>query len=137
MLFIPDIGKLRLLDYHVQNLFFSGNLVARLYKNNHTPSAADVLADYDQADFQGYADINLNAWTTPIMSAELAITEGPPYLWECTAVPPDNDIYGIAWYDGSNSDILWVEVLVGGPVLIRAAGDRVLRHPIFSLTAQE
>ena len=48
---------------------FLNTCVLRLYKNNHTPAPTDTAASYTQADFTGYAAINLVAWGDAYLNA--------------------------------------------------------------------
>lgn len=46
-------------DYYRSLLLVSPYAVLRLFQNNFTPTPANVLSDFVEATFQGYASINL------------------------------------------------------------------------------
>lgn len=42
----------------------------RLYQNNYTPSVASVLADFDEADFTGYAPVAIDDTALPVVRVD-------------------------------------------------------------------
>jgi len=119
-------GKPKQLDAIIGVL--GSGLRVRLFKNNFTPAATNVLADFTEANFTGYAEQtpvygaaalngNNNAQAT---AAALTFTMGTPGT--------TNTIYG--WYevDGSNGKVLYSERF-GSPLSFASAGDNVVLTP--------
>lgn len=69
----------------------------RLFQNNFTPDRNSVDADFDVADFGGYANITIATFNDPFMDIlGRAITLAPTQVFAASGVAPSNLIYG--WY---------------------------------------
>jgi hypothetical protein len=59
------------------DLIAGGNFSAmkcRLYSNNNVPDNADVLGDYTESAFTGYAAVALSGWSASAVAAHVAST---------------------------------------------------------------
>lgn len=66
-LITSNVGELLLLTWAVKSTTTPENMVLKLYKNNYTPVAGSVAADFTEADFSGYSAATLSRgnWGTP------------------------------------------------------------------------
>ena len=100
-------GEKRILDFLTAGM----SRACMLFKNNYTPVAASVFADFTDADFSGYsaggAALSYAAATTNGggQSQSLATQVSFSHNGGGTA----NDIYGYAIYDSVSSKILKAE----------------------------
>jgi len=73
----------------------TGPLTAHLYQNDYVPSPASVLADFTEADFDGYADVDLTLLVGPYLNPQ-----GQPEIqnasvtWAMTGTTTPNTIFG-------------------------------------------
>lgn len=89
-------GKVIMLEAFV-NKTAPQALNLKLFKNNHTPTAADDETDYTEADFTGYADVELTeaTWSaTPGTPSTIAY--GTPETFASSADQAAQSVYG--WY---------------------------------------
>lgn len=72
----------------------------RLFKNNFTVSETAILADFTEADFDGYAAINIvdgSTWTGPVLDASGNIKTVSPSTYTFIENSPEttpNTVYG-------------------------------------------
>lgn len=66
----------------------------RLYSNNLTPTNAQVIGDFTEATFTGYAAVTLSGWTAASVAAHVASSTANPVTFTLTA--GTQSIYG--WY---------------------------------------
>lgn len=127
---IPYDSTLEFLDSLVANLLDGADL--HLYSNNHAPANADVVGDYTECTFPGYAAINLTGWPSASLDAsnrasvELALqtfTGG-------TIITPE-DIYGIYVTDAVGN-LLYAELNPAGVVSMASNGQSFSYLPRFT-----
>lgn len=101
--------------------------IARLYKNNITPSDTDTVATFTTATFPGYADINLAGASWNAASGG-SISYGSQQTWTCSGSATD-DIYGYLILSTTSSKCLWAERDAAAPFAVRNSGDAVKLTP--------
>lgn len=80
----------------------------RLFTNNHTPVAADVLATFTACVLTGYADATMTAsgWTGS-SSGGVATYSFPSITFNFAAYGGGTTIYGFIAYDNAGGKALW------------------------------
>jgi len=95
------------------------NATIHLFKNNFVPVEAQVLADFVEADFDGYAAQTLAAWGTVALNvdgdAQMVHT---PIVWTHDGGATGCDVYGYYVVDAAGLVLLWAERNAAGPVLM-------------------
>jgi len=73
-----------------------GRLCLRLFKNDFTPTAASVYADFTECTFSGYSRVNLtpSLWTSAIIASDQAITAFTPQYFTHSGGATNNVAYG-------------------------------------------
>jgi hypothetical protein len=92
-----------ILDYVRTTILNTANTYVHLYKNNFTPTAASVLADFTEATFTGYAAVQVNskfASVYKVIDGEYQ-TDSSAFTFNCTG-GSSQDAYGwyLTFYDG-------------------------------------
>lgn len=121
MLAIQDIG----LDFMVSAIrtaLIAEGPKLHLFKNNITPGKAHVLADFTEADFDGYAPQTISNWVATVVSGHIAITTPDPNTFTSTGGATPNDVYGYYVTDSFNAVLWWAERDPAAPFVIAAAG---------------
>jgi len=118
-------------------LSVSANWRLRLYVNDETIGADTVLADLDEASFDGYAPFELprSDWSDPVqVSGRATVQWEPGVLWfEC--VTGSEDIYGWFVTDADDTVILFGDRLPGAPVTCDPSNPIPLT-PVLRLTSE-
>lgn len=112
-LVVVNEGELSLLAWMLKlEEFESGMQQLSLYQNDVTPDKNTVLTDLVEADFDGYAPIDLarGTWTSPVTVGGKAKTfyGASAQQWEVTG-PTGNTIYGYYVHDVPNGVLLWAQ----------------------------
>lgn len=128
---VPTVGSNAILEMIV-NKTAPQNPVAKLYKNNITPSDTDTAATYTEATFPGYAAITLTGASWNTASAE-SISYGSQQTWTCSGVSTD-DIYGYYIVQTTSGILLWSERDASAPFAVRNSGDAIKLTP--TITAE-
>jgi hypothetical protein len=96
---IPNEGKLLWLEWALTGDGSSlEDFVVRLYSNNYTPVDGSTLANFTEATFTGYTELDImrSDFSTPVIVANVAEAQtSVPPEWTCTGGAAQ-DIYG--WY---------------------------------------
>lgn len=92
----------------------------RLFKNNFTPSNTSVIASFTEADFAGYAPIDLSAWGAAALFAHVAQAQNIATSFVITA--GTQNIYG--WYvtNAAGTKLLLSQRDPNAPVLLDGGG---------------
>jgi len=104
------------------------NLVLRLFKNDKTPADADVVGDYTEANFTGYAAPTLTgaSWTvTPGDPATAAYAEQD---FTSSADQSAQTVYGYYLTRATGGELVWAERFPTSQV-IQNNGDRISITP--------
>jgi hypothetical protein len=123
-LLVPNQGEQIALEA-LLNKTAPQNLDLKLYKNNKTPSETDTEVDYTEADFTGYAAIQLTAasWTvTPGAPTEAAY---PQQTFASTAGSQNQDVYGYYLVQRTSGKLVYAERFSNGPYNIANDGDEI------------
>lgn len=123
---VPDEGENYALEAFV-NKTPATNPIAKLYKNNITPSDTDTAATFTEATFPGYASITLTGASWGAASGGV-ITYGSQQTWTCSGSATD-DIYGYYIVSTTSNKCLWAERDASAPFLVRNSGDAVKLTP--------
>jgi hypothetical protein len=126
----PDVGK----EVALAVLFDAGrNPKIKLFKNNLNPVVATVLTDLTEADFSGYADIDLSAASAAaIDGTDRGFRELDANTFTHNGGATTNSVYG--WYvvldDPSPAAELFMIERFSAPQLMGSVGDQI----VFDLT---
>jgi len=102
------------------------------FKSNTIPTIDSVLADFTEADFDGYARIVLGlTWSLPFIAAGHALTALGPQQFICTGSGTPNDIWGVLVVHHDLNLLLWAERFPSSRPMADA-GDRVIYTPSFT-----
>lgn len=99
--------------------FATGRL--RLYKNNVTPSNANVLADFTEATFAGYASQVYTAANWPTAAAVAHVSTTSASVKTFTITSGTQDIYGWYFTDSGGTVLLAAQRDPNAPVTLDAA----------------
>lgn len=93
-----------------------------LYKNDYTPTDATVIADLTEADFTGYARIDLDGWTAAFLNAaNIAEMRETLRTFTATGGATANTIYGYFILD-AGGNLMAVQRNPAGGQVINGAG---------------
>lgn len=121
----PDEGKKLALDILLDT---GRSPKLRLFKNNYTPVAGSVIADFTQADFTGYSQIDLSAMAAAaINGSDQGFKQLLANAFTATAGVASQTIYG--WYIvinnvGGSAKVFLAEKFPAAQV-VASAGDSV------------
>jgi len=102
----------------------------KLFVNNHTPTAADTVADYTECSLVGYGpQASLGSDFT--LSGSDPVLASAPAIWSMTLTGPGT-VYGAFITDIAGSQLYWA-VLAPSPISIDAGGTPVQVNLNFSL----
>lgn len=131
-LMVPNQGEVIMLRNFL-NKEPPQDLDLKLYKNNKTPAETDTEADYIEANFAGYAAIQLTAgdWTeAPGAPTEAAY---PQQTFSSSANQAAQSVYGYLLVQRTSGKLMWAERFSGGPFSIANNGDQIKVTPKITL----
>lgn len=97
-----------------------------LYQNDHTPALGDVLADYTEADFSGYAALDLFPdWTGPTGAGEPRVQSAGPVTFLHDGGVTGNSIYGCYLTDQAGTTLLGAIRGIGVPFDMSVLNDEI------------
>jgi hypothetical protein len=123
-LVIPNQGEVIALEAML-NKTAPENLDLCLYKNDVTPGETDTEATYTEADFTGYATIQLTAanWTvTPGNPTEAAYAQ---QTFTSSADQASQSVYGYFVKQRTSGKLVYAERFTNGPYAIANDGDAI------------
>jgi hypothetical protein len=127
--FIVDNGEKVALEYLVNKVATTRNLILKLFKSNTTPSETTVVGDLTEADFTGYSAITLTgaSWsisgTTPTQAAYAEQT------FTSSADQSVQNVYGYYLVRATDGDLVAAERFTSGPYAISNLGDNIKVTP--------
>lgn len=126
---IPKDARKKSLD--AKRINYLNGLKIRLFKNNYTPVVGSVLADFDEATFDGYLWKALNSFGVVFLNVtNNAETDSAVLTWTATGGVIANDVYG--WYtEDTDGKVGPCARFDPGPIRIDAAGKAVSVHIFF------
>jgi len=132
---IPDAGKIPLAKVFSREQV-DGTLTMKLFRNNYSVDKGTVLGDLTEANFTGYAAIDL---TTPVTQPALDANDRSWILWDLLtwtkAGATGNTIYGY-WVENALGDLLWAETFDTGGWAMTVDGTPLQLYPRFTLASQ-
>lgn len=109
----------------------------RLYQNNHVPANADVVGDYTESTFPGYAGIPLAGWSAAVLnSSNKAETELPMQIFTAGVIVTPQDVYGIFVTFNPTGALVYAELDASGPITISTPGQSYGYLPRFTYKSE-
>lgn len=106
-----------------------------VFKNDYTPSPSSVLADFEEADFTGYAAVTLDDWGEAFLQADgsgVMVHSSIQFTPSGTAI--DNTVYG--WYITDTAGTGYIAAgLFEEPVSLASNDDAAVAVPALILKA--
>ena len=100
----------------------------KLFQNNHVASRNSVLADFTEADFDGYAP-QTPVWGASIQNGVEDVALAPVATFTAGAgLAGPQTIYGYYFLD-DDGDYSWGETFTGGPTTVAIVGQEVKIYP--------
>lgn len=112
MILVPDAGERAMLDVTLRAPLVTDIVLSlRLYKNDYTPVAASVLADFTEATFMGYfrRDLARADWSTPVTVLGRARSEHGTAALTWTNSGASQTVYGYFIVDPGTAIVWWAE----------------------------
>lgn len=104
-----------------------------LFKNNHTPVVGDTMASLTEADFPGYAPVNLNSTPTHLpMVAHVGFLQWNAVSFTRSSGAGSQTIYGYFVREPVSPQLLWAQLLPV-PVVVTTVGQIIIVTPQYSL----
>lgn len=99
-----------------------------LYKNSVAPTVDSVWADFEEADFTGYARSAAITWADPFNSSEtlLPVMTGDAKTFLCTGDPLDNTVYGYLIVSGATPPVVLAVRPLNDPELMAEDGGLIV-----------
>lgn len=118
----------------VTNVETAEDLTLRIFQNDLTPTSASVVGDFTEADFTGYAAVNLTAanWGKSLAST-VVLLYNTAVAFTSSAGEQAQDIYGYYVTRTTTGDLVYSERFPDGPYSIVNNGDKVSVTPRFTL----
>lgn len=127
-LLVPNQGEQIALEA-LLNKTAPQNLDLKLFKSNTTPAETDTEATYTEADFTGYALVQLTAasWTvTPGAPTEAAYAQ---QTFTSSAGAQNQNVYGYMIIQRTSGKLVYAERFSDGPYNIVNNGDAIKVTP--------
>lgn len=125
---VPDLGEKYLLKTMLQTALATDEpLHLHLFKNNYTPNRESELDDFVEADYSGYAIIQLDRseWRDPVTMNGVAVTLYglTPLSW--VSASGTQTVHGYYVTNEADDLVIWAERFVT-PALITTSSGPVL-----------
>jgi len=107
--------------------------IVALFQNDFFPNANQVVGDFTEADFDGYAQSTAAVWGDAItdVAGETAVYADTKQF-TATGGVTTNTIYGYYVLDSTATKVLWAERFED-PVIVTAAGQGVVVVPKYAM----
>jgi len=128
-LVVPAVGELVFLNYIVGVAAGSEELILRLFKSNNQPGQTDILGDYTEANFVGYAAIQIASGDWTVTSGSPSQAAAPQQIFTSSQNQTQQRIYGYYYTRAVSGDLVAVERFSDGPYTVAALNDRVRVTP--------
>lgn len=109
------------------------NLDLKLYKSNTTPADADTEATYTEADFTGYAAIQLVQGNWVTTQGDPTTAAYPQQTFTSSADQAAQSVYGYYVIQRVSGKLMWAERFTNGPYVIANNGDTIKVTLAFNL----
>jgi len=137
-LVVPNLAEDRALKI-LLNVDAPDDLDIKLFKNNYTPVNGSHLGNFDEADFTGYAPIEIDPGDWVFTPGTPSDAEHPQVIFTSTAGAQNQDVYGyyvVERNPGSNGVVRWAERFGNGPYNIQNLGDQIKVTPRFTAASE-
>lgn len=124
---VPDEGCRALLDALIA--FYGSDITVHLFKAPHTPSAADTVADYVEADYQDYAPQAAIDWSAAATVVGVTSSFADQLTFQKGVGGTGNDVYGYFATDITGTVLLFAESDPNSPIDMNADGREYLVTP--------
>lgn len=107
-----------LADY-LSDLIAGGNFSTqkcRLYQNNHVPANTDVIGNYTESTFTGYAAVTVAGWSAPVVAGHVGSTVASTITFTLTA--GTQNVYGAYLTNAGNTRLYAAQVDPNAPVVL-------------------
>jgi hypothetical protein len=136
-LLVPNVGEIELLDRLLKGATSAndGDYTLYLYKNDYTPVNGSTLANFTEADFDGYSSKSLAQATWASVSLNGSSKAESSYVqqsWTCGSV--GNTIYGYYIKGDTSGNLLWAEKF--SPYKALTNGDILNLVPVITLSTE-
>lgn len=128
-LLVTNGGEAIALSYLVNKVTTPENLVLCLYKNDITPSEADVIGTYTEATFTGYANKTLTGATWAVTPGDPTVATYPEQIFTSSLGQTSQNIYGYYLKRLGSGDLVYAERFSNGPYPIANNGDIIKVTP--------
>jgi hypothetical protein len=115
----------------IRDKLIADTVTLRLFKNNYTPTQLDVLADYVECDFGGYAPVVFNDWAALVILGTFASISAPTKTFTASGSSA-NSVYGYYVTDVTGLILLWAQRDDLAPVAIANLGDQYFVTPVLT-----
>jgi hypothetical protein len=133
-LVVTDTGIQRMLRLIQINMNTGTGMTLRLFVNDHHPAESDVLANYTEASFPGYAPVTINHWGAATVLNHIAAINHPQALFQLSGVGPF-PVYGY-YVTFSVSQLWWAQRDPAAPVQLVNPGDTYPITPLLTMISQ-
>lgn len=106
-----------------------------LFKSNTTPTTSTVIGDFTEADFPGYAAVDIITWAAATVAAHVATIAAALRTFTRSTTGAVQNIYGYYVTNNANTILWWSERDPNAPIPLTNAGDSYTITP--QLTDQD
>jgi len=132
---VPNAAELKLLD-QLRVSLNATPATLRLFKNNYTPVDGTVVGDLTEADFSGYAAINVTDLGSPSTVSGRAVTvSAAAKVFTHSGGATGNSIYGYYVTDAGGA-LLWAERDPAAPAAMSVGGSTYSVTPRLTLATE-
>lgn len=132
---IPGQGLRYFLDAILDAI--DNSALVRLFQNDHFPAVDDDLADYTEANFEGYVQHGAVNWSAPVTVGQTTYTQADEVQFLKGFGGVSNSVYGYFLTDGTGTVLLAAQRYPGPPVSMGADGAIIRVVPRLSLYSAE
>lgn len=124
-------GRKRALNTRLRNLNTNESFVYHLYSNNYTPVDGQVIGDYTESAYPGYATQTVApaGWTSPVDDGTCVTCTAAQQTYTATGGSAEN-AYGYFVTSSVDGALLWGEKFAA-PIDMSAAGRATLLTPTY------
>lgn len=110
MIIVPRVSELDLLTKLLASAGYITGGKIHLYKTSISLSGTTVLADFTEADYDGYAAATVTTWNSPVINVDgKAEATAPGTFFSPTGSTTPNTIYGYYFTDSTGGILLFAE----------------------------
>jgi hypothetical protein len=131
---IPTGASLQYLDNLIADLLDTA--IVRVFKNDYTPVDGSVLGSFTEANFTGYAQINMSGWSAAALDGNgKAATTADQVTWTMGTPGTTNTVYGIYVVTAAGA-LLYAERNPSGGILLNTLGQTFSYLPKFTFDSE-